>query len=318
MNRTTWLQDRRMQKFRDVLSRWERKERAHRRAPYGQSRAGQSVHHRAEPAGGRRHGDEISEAALFPVLALVATERTPSQGLLRLRKEVGDGQFPRSWATSRARAHPSGTRLWGEEAVAGIHRPGGFLGWEQRSGWTCQRQPPESTRSFSGFFPSVAERLGVQNGVTHEQRSIFRRYRMSRLSVLAAAAVLTFAFLPDSTSAQRLGGFRGGGFHGAAMGGFRGGGWGMRGVGWRGAGWGMRSAGWRGAGWGWRGPGWGWRRPAWGWGLGVGLGTAAIIGASAYPYSAYSYSAYPYSAYSYSTYPYYEAPAQGYYGSYGY
>jgi len=25
MNRTTWLQDRRMQKFRDVLSRWERK-----------------------------------------------------------------------------------------------------------------------------------------------------------------------------------------------------------------------------------------------------------------------------------------------------
>ena len=23
MNRTTWLQDRRMQKFRDVLSRWE-------------------------------------------------------------------------------------------------------------------------------------------------------------------------------------------------------------------------------------------------------------------------------------------------------
>jgi hypothetical protein len=26
MNRTTWLQDRRMQKFRDVLSRWKRKE----------------------------------------------------------------------------------------------------------------------------------------------------------------------------------------------------------------------------------------------------------------------------------------------------
>jgi hypothetical protein len=26
MNRATWLQDRRMQKFRDVLSRWERKE----------------------------------------------------------------------------------------------------------------------------------------------------------------------------------------------------------------------------------------------------------------------------------------------------
>src|SRR5215472_1949399 len=26
MKRTTWLQDRRMQKFRDVLSRWERKE----------------------------------------------------------------------------------------------------------------------------------------------------------------------------------------------------------------------------------------------------------------------------------------------------
>ena len=26
MNRTTWLQDRRMQKFRDVLSRWESKE----------------------------------------------------------------------------------------------------------------------------------------------------------------------------------------------------------------------------------------------------------------------------------------------------
>jgi hypothetical protein len=26
MNRTTWLQDRRMQKFRDVLSRWERTE----------------------------------------------------------------------------------------------------------------------------------------------------------------------------------------------------------------------------------------------------------------------------------------------------
>ena len=26
MNRTTWLQDRRMQKFRDVLSRWEGKE----------------------------------------------------------------------------------------------------------------------------------------------------------------------------------------------------------------------------------------------------------------------------------------------------
>ena len=26
MNRTTWLQDRRMQKFRDVLSRWERKD----------------------------------------------------------------------------------------------------------------------------------------------------------------------------------------------------------------------------------------------------------------------------------------------------
>ena len=26
MNRTTWLQDRRMQKFRDVLSRWERGE----------------------------------------------------------------------------------------------------------------------------------------------------------------------------------------------------------------------------------------------------------------------------------------------------
>src|SRR2546428_14072220 len=26
MDRTTWLQDRRMQKFRDVLSRWERKE----------------------------------------------------------------------------------------------------------------------------------------------------------------------------------------------------------------------------------------------------------------------------------------------------
>jgi hypothetical protein len=26
MNRTTWLQDRRMQKFRDALSRWERKE----------------------------------------------------------------------------------------------------------------------------------------------------------------------------------------------------------------------------------------------------------------------------------------------------
>src|SRR2546428_12947853 len=25
MDRTTWLQDRRMQKFRDVLSRWERK-----------------------------------------------------------------------------------------------------------------------------------------------------------------------------------------------------------------------------------------------------------------------------------------------------
>ena len=26
MNRTAWLQDRRMQKFRDVLSRWERSE----------------------------------------------------------------------------------------------------------------------------------------------------------------------------------------------------------------------------------------------------------------------------------------------------
>jgi hypothetical protein len=26
MSRTTWLQDRKMQKFRDVLSRWERKE----------------------------------------------------------------------------------------------------------------------------------------------------------------------------------------------------------------------------------------------------------------------------------------------------
>ncbi|MBZ0227952.1 MAG: helix-turn-helix domain-containing protein, partial [Bauldia sp.] len=26
MNRATWLQDRRMQKFRDVLSRWERRE----------------------------------------------------------------------------------------------------------------------------------------------------------------------------------------------------------------------------------------------------------------------------------------------------
>jgi hypothetical protein len=26
MNRTTWLQDRRMQKFRDVLSRWESEE----------------------------------------------------------------------------------------------------------------------------------------------------------------------------------------------------------------------------------------------------------------------------------------------------
>ena len=26
MNRTAWLQDRRMQKFRDVLSRWEHKE----------------------------------------------------------------------------------------------------------------------------------------------------------------------------------------------------------------------------------------------------------------------------------------------------
>jgi hypothetical protein len=26
MNRTAWLQDRRMQKFRDVLSRWERKD----------------------------------------------------------------------------------------------------------------------------------------------------------------------------------------------------------------------------------------------------------------------------------------------------
>jgi len=26
MNRATWLQDRRMQKFRDVLSRWEHKE----------------------------------------------------------------------------------------------------------------------------------------------------------------------------------------------------------------------------------------------------------------------------------------------------
>jgi len=26
MNRMTWLQDRRMQKFRDVLSRWERRE----------------------------------------------------------------------------------------------------------------------------------------------------------------------------------------------------------------------------------------------------------------------------------------------------
>jgi predicted DNA-binding transcriptional regulator YafY len=26
MNRAAWLQDRRMQKFRDVLSRWERKE----------------------------------------------------------------------------------------------------------------------------------------------------------------------------------------------------------------------------------------------------------------------------------------------------
>jgi hypothetical protein len=26
MNRTTWLQDRRMEKFRDVLSRWERRE----------------------------------------------------------------------------------------------------------------------------------------------------------------------------------------------------------------------------------------------------------------------------------------------------
>ena len=26
MNRTAWLQDRRMQKFRDVLSRWERRE----------------------------------------------------------------------------------------------------------------------------------------------------------------------------------------------------------------------------------------------------------------------------------------------------
>jgi hypothetical protein len=25
MNRTTWLQDRRMQKFRDVLGRWERR-----------------------------------------------------------------------------------------------------------------------------------------------------------------------------------------------------------------------------------------------------------------------------------------------------
>ena len=26
MNRTTWLQDRRMEKFREVLSRWERKQ----------------------------------------------------------------------------------------------------------------------------------------------------------------------------------------------------------------------------------------------------------------------------------------------------
>ena len=26
MDRTTWLQDHRMQKFRDVLNRWERKE----------------------------------------------------------------------------------------------------------------------------------------------------------------------------------------------------------------------------------------------------------------------------------------------------
>ena len=32
MNRTAWLQDRRMQKFRDVLSRWERKELSAREA----------------------------------------------------------------------------------------------------------------------------------------------------------------------------------------------------------------------------------------------------------------------------------------------
>ena len=31
MNRTAWLQDRRMQKFRDVLNRWEHKELSARR-----------------------------------------------------------------------------------------------------------------------------------------------------------------------------------------------------------------------------------------------------------------------------------------------
>jgi hypothetical protein len=33
MKRTAWLQDRRMQKFRDVLSRWEAGERAETAAP---------------------------------------------------------------------------------------------------------------------------------------------------------------------------------------------------------------------------------------------------------------------------------------------
>jgi len=123
---------------------------------------------------------------------------------------------------------------------------------------------------------------------------------MRKLLILGASALLFASLVVDDASAQRSGGFRGGGFgggfRGAAIGGgFRGGviGGGFRsgvvGGGFRGAAIGGGFRGWGGPGFVGRRVGWGGWRGGWGWPVAAGIGFAAGYYGSCYRWNGWDW-----------------------------
>ena len=100
MNRTTWLQDRRMQKFRDVLSRWERRELSMMEAGGAAGDVGAAVPALSGPLRGGRAWQGLLDRRLGQAVGRSAFRRRDAQRMLELYRTGLSGlereAFPRA------------------------------------------------------------------------------------------------------------------------------------------------------------------------------------------------------------------------------